>query len=282
MIQAAPSLPITLTDRLACTIEAIRCAVAAWGAKNRAAAPIIVLLWGRFGHIVTRFTALVAQVRAGRVPAQRVTRRADGPAPPRDPPSRPTVELPRGFAWLLRLVPETRSLAGQVRHWLTDPELKEILAAAPQAGRLLRPLCHMLGIEPGPALALPRPERRAAPVQEPAVSDAPAAPERGSPPERESDLRIKSGDVRWERDPIEQVRWDPPRDPIERVRWDPPPSPPRPPEPPRQGTPPGKSDGTGTPSNEFDGTRRHGLNSSLAQLTDQELMEMLARLSAKA
>lgn len=270
VIQAALSLPISLTDRLACTIEAIRCAVAAWGAKNRAAAPIIVLLWGRFGRIVTRFTALVAQVRAGRVPAQRVTRRADGPAPPRDPPSRPTVELPRGFAWLLRLVPETRSLAGQVRHWLTDPELKEILAAAPQAGRLLRPLCHMLGIEPGPALALPRPKRRAAPVQEPAVSDAPAAAERGSPPERESDLRIKSGDVRWERDPIEQVRWDPP------------PSPPRSPEPPHQGTPPGKSDGIGILSNEFDGTRRHGLDSLLAQLTDQELMEMLARLSAKA
>ena len=54
-------------------------------------------------------------------------------------------------------------LAG-ASHWLEDPELATLLAQAPQAGRILRPLCRMLAIEPGPALRAARREPRASSV----------------------------------------------------------------------------------------------------------------------
>ena len=41
-------------------------------------------------------------------------------------------------------------MASQLRHLLRDAEFAAFLAAAPQAGRLLRPLCRMLGIGPDP------------------------------------------------------------------------------------------------------------------------------------
>jgi hypothetical protein len=56
--------------------------------------------------------------------------------------------LPRGFGWLLPLVPqEAACFAGQMRGVLAEPEMVALLAAAPQARRVLRPLCRMLGIE---------------------------------------------------------------------------------------------------------------------------------------
>jgi hypothetical protein len=41
-----------------------------------------------------------------------------------------------------------------------DPELQALVAAAPQLGRVLRPLCHMLAVKLPPWLRLPRRPRR--------------------------------------------------------------------------------------------------------------------------
>jgi hypothetical protein len=35
---------------------------------------------------------------------------------------------------------------GNIANLINDPEFLAFLAAAPQAGRILRPMCHMLGI----------------------------------------------------------------------------------------------------------------------------------------
>jgi hypothetical protein len=60
----------------------------------------------------------------------------------------------------------------QLKHLLADPEMVALIEASPQqAGRLLRPVCNMLGIEPIPALqrkrrvdaSLPPPETDRAP-----------------------------------------------------------------------------------------------------------------------
>ncbi|MBV8575299.1 MAG: hypothetical protein JOZ58_09725, partial [Acetobacteraceae bacterium] len=49
----------------------------------------------------------------------------------------------------------------QFEHWLQDPEARALLAASSQARRIVRRLCHMLGIELPEALRLPpRPRRK--------------------------------------------------------------------------------------------------------------------------
>jgi hypothetical protein len=63
--------------------------------------------------------------------------------------------LPDGFAWLVRLAPEAACFGGQLRHLLSDPEITALLSAAPAMGRVLRPLCRMLGVELGPDLLPP-------------------------------------------------------------------------------------------------------------------------------
>ncbi|MBV8094423.1 MAG: hypothetical protein JO110_14600, partial [Acetobacteraceae bacterium] len=123
------------------------------------------LAWARLGRLASRFEALVAAVRAGRLPLGPAPReqsgrdfelpRLEGLPPPR---------LPGGFGWLLRLVPGAAAYGSQVQHLLADPEMAALLAGAPQAARILRPLCRMLGIRPGPELFASR--RRA-----PASSD---------------------------------------------------------------------------------------------------------------
>jgi hypothetical protein len=80
----------------------------------------------------------------------------------------------------MRLVPEAACFGGQLRHLLSDPEMAALLRAAPQAGRLLRPLCRILAVPPDPKL-LPPPPKRVAPTP---VSTWPAGPElpRTDPP----------------------------------------------------------------------------------------------------
>eukprot|EP01037_Dinobryon_pediforme_P018798 gene18798-19108_t len=55
--------------------------------------------------------------------------------------------LPRRLGWLCPLVPSYEAIyAGHMRAVLAEPGMQELLAACPQAVRLLGPLCRMLGI----------------------------------------------------------------------------------------------------------------------------------------
>ncbi len=88
-------------------------------------------------------------------------------------PAAPFPRLPYKFAWLVRLVPEAASYGSQLRHLLSEPEMAALLAASPQARRLLSPLCHMLAVPP-PFDPPDRPDRPDPP--DPSASDATAAP----------------------------------------------------------------------------------------------------------
>jgi hypothetical protein len=46
------------------------------------------------------------------------------------------------------MLPETGQYAGLLSYLLRDPETVALLEKAPQAGRMLRPLCHLLGVQP--------------------------------------------------------------------------------------------------------------------------------------
>jgi hypothetical protein len=157
-----------LSNRLALTLGGLYRAIAARCAGRDAAItvarPLLILLWSRLNRTVLRFASLAARAAAGRLaaPRQRPARPAPvspGPVSPSSSPSplsSPRPRQPQGFFWLVRLVPEAAAYASQLQYTLAEPEIAALLAATPQAGRILRPLCRMLGVPLPPALRLAR------------------------------------------------------------------------------------------------------------------------------
>ncbi len=154
--------------------------VAARIAGGRLAGPLIILICRRLRRLARRFSALAARHAAGRLPARRHPR-----GTPRTPrPARPAAPSPppRDRAWLIRLVPEAAAGTSHLQLLLAEPEMAALIAAAPQTGRILRPLCHMLGVRPPAILALPpRPAPRRARLRKadgarlPSATASPAA-----------------------------------------------------------------------------------------------------------
>ncbi|HEX7390533.1 MAG TPA: hypothetical protein VF286_10510 [Acidiphilium sp.] len=63
------------------------------------------------------------------------------------------VKFPRGFAWLVNLVPEAGGIADEFCAFLADPAISYILEEDPRYGDALRPLCHALGLKVPECLA---------------------------------------------------------------------------------------------------------------------------------
>ncbi len=141
-------------------------------AVDRAAGPFLVRAFTRLHRLAARFALLVARVQAGKLRPQPSRPAAGAIRTPRRKP-----RLPESSAWLLRLVPGTAVYAGQVQTLLADPETTALLEAAPQAGRILRPLCRMLAIPLPDHLRRPKPS----PQPQPAVADT-AEPPAQCPP----------------------------------------------------------------------------------------------------
>ncbi|MBC7637128.1 MAG: hypothetical protein H7251_16175 [Acetobacteraceae bacterium] len=136
------------------------------------------LLWGRLNRAVQRFyRALTVPAQAG---APRV--RADRAATTRVRPE----GLPRGRGWIVReLGWEAAAYLVQLENLLGEIATQHALAAAPGAGRVLRPICRMLGV---PAASTPKlapaaltPKLTSAALTQKVVANAPggAAPEQG-------------------------------------------------------------------------------------------------------
>ncbi len=168
----------SLSQRLALIIDGVCRVVVARDAKDRALTPMMNLLWARLRRMAARFDCLAARVCAGRLPAAPAATLRPTPRAQRRPPA---GRLPRGFAWLIRLAPEVAAYGCQLQHMLADPELAALLCAEPKLRRLLRPLCRMLAIRPGPELLAP-PRRvgpaRGTPASGPPASGTPASGER--------------------------------------------------------------------------------------------------------
>jgi len=123
-------------------LAALRAAIAPVAARDRTRTALLVHVWSRLSRMATRFERLFARWQAGTLPKPRPSRAGQ-------PRSRAnTPRLPSGRAWLVVTVRETASIALQINLVLSHPDLPAFLHAAPQAGRILRPLCHMLGLPP--------------------------------------------------------------------------------------------------------------------------------------
>ena len=118
---------------------------------------IWLLLWNRLGRLSSRFQALHDRWRSNTLPPQRAPRPQTVQNPRETP---PPVRLPSAHGWAGRRIPEAAPSAGQLEYLLQDPDTRALTEAAPQAGRLLRPLCRALGITQPDWLRLPRRPRR--------------------------------------------------------------------------------------------------------------------------
>ncbi len=163
--------------------------------------PVWTLLWFRLERLANRLTRLYDRWQTNTLPKPRQTtqrpKTTQRPTPPQIPelpaPGMPLVEaptrLPRARGWITRRIPEAGPSAGHLHDLLQQPHIQEFVQAAPQAARLLRPLCHALGVDQ-PAW-LQRPPR-------PRTPRKPRAPRPRRPSLNDPDLRFRS----WERPAI--------------------------------------------------------------------------------
>ena len=193
----------SLTERFAFAVELVLRGLSLSIPKNREVlpvAPLALSTWNRLKRLVARFSALVAAVEAGRFCTGRTLAAARQPSAPspesqvRSEAPAQVVKAPNAYGWLLSLAPELNTRIGraQIETLLADPAFLALLAQAPQTGRILRPLCHMLRIELPACLRLPpRPRRR-----RPALCDQPKAAREAQP------RRPKPWWLRWPKSPL--------------------------------------------------------------------------------
>ena len=91
-----------------------------------------------------------------------------------NPETQPTPGLsikpkaPRKKGWVTHTAPPCSEAGAWLSYFLQRDDLPAFLAAVPRAGRLLRPLCHMLGVAPPEFLKLPpRPRKPRTPKPRP-------------------------------------------------------------------------------------------------------------------
>jgi len=169
-------------------LDGLQAAIAARIQDYPFTAEMVVFLWKRVNTVKNRFLALAALIEAGKSPRGRGSKPPKPRARKRPDTIRPPginwrKWLPMGrFAWLCWLMQSlpnrfgAAQFAEPLRHLLGEPEMRTLLAATPKAGRLLAPLCFMLGIEASllhpvlptpPAPEIPMPEL---PTTEPGVA----------------------------------------------------------------------------------------------------------------
>ena len=185
--------------RFGLLVERLRWTLADWvdrNPRNRdVLGPLALLLWKYLQRTTRKLAALHAQFAAGTL-APRKDRAPRRAAEPAESTSR-GEKLPSGPVL-------ARFGAGYLGAWLLvlvdDPEMQALLAASPQAGRLLRPLWRRLTNDPLPApLRLPpKPPRSEPPLAPAALAAAPgeASSDTPNPHPTPRSTRASPGQVR--------------------------------------------------------------------------------------
>ena len=117
---------------------------------------VLSLIHWRIARMVRRLDHLALRWQANTLPKPRPSRPRAKCARPAQP-----ARLPSGRYWLIRALQPTAQFTPHIEAFLARPDTRALVEAAPQAGRILRPLCRGYGIELPSWLALP--ERPAPP-----------------------------------------------------------------------------------------------------------------------
>jgi hypothetical protein len=162
----------------------LRAALADAASRDRARVPFLVTLHAYIGRFAARLERLLERWQAGTLPRPRARPRPEAAPDAEAKPRAPAIRFPPANGWLTRMLPQLHTSGGELIHLLNRPEMAEFLEAVPQARRLLRPICRMLGLRPIHMAVLARP----APRRPTPPSPPPAEPRRrgrtlGTPPE---------------------------------------------------------------------------------------------------
>jgi len=145
-------------SNLSVVILALRKEVGGWGLRGFFSVALGLLLYRRLGVICREMERLSQRFQEGRL-LQRGSRLGAGARVVVAAGGLPVRIWPGRFGWLVRAAAYRAAGFGcQLRVILEQPEMVALLAAAPQAARVLRPLCRMLAVEtallrPGVAVA---------------------------------------------------------------------------------------------------------------------------------
>jgi len=134
---------------LSIVIRGLRGSVGGWGGRGWFSTALVLLLYRRLGDIcgkMERLSQRFLEGRLGRVSARRVGGESD--AGDRRKRAVAAARLPGRFGWLVWAASyQAAGYGSQLRAVLGQPEMIELLLVAPQAVRILRPLCRMLAVE---------------------------------------------------------------------------------------------------------------------------------------
>ena len=137
-----PTTALEMARRLALILAAIGAVVARRFLRDPQFHGLIVPLWTWLGRSGRRFErAVMRPVEVGPPVAPLARVRAASAARARG------VRLPSRRAWLLRALGwEVAGYGCQLEALLAEPGMQAVLANVPAVGRILRPLCRMLGL----------------------------------------------------------------------------------------------------------------------------------------
>lgn len=165
------NLQSDIARRLAEIVHVLGSIVRRWPAWPPIVNPLLGLAFARLRRAVFRLDRLVVRWRTGNLRPKSARPRTS----PRPKPPRPELRAPARNAWLLHILQPMAHGQSYLRDLLADPEIQALIEAAPQAGRLFRPLCRMFGLPVPENLRLPpRPPR----APKPAPAPAPEPPAR--------------------------------------------------------------------------------------------------------
>ena len=145
--------------------DCIRAAVAPHTHATTTPGRLLGFFHAYIARSLTRLATLHAAWRAGtirpsrprapRISAPPISAPQTGAPPNTDTPLPAPPRLPRAHLWLIKQVQATATGYYQLQSILADPDFAAFIAEVPRAGRILRPLCTALGLEPPAPLRLP-------------------------------------------------------------------------------------------------------------------------------